>query len=425
MRARSRRGAALCLALLQICFLTGCLGASEIEEYGYVQSFGIAVGEIKKYSYSFLLQYYAAAGEGGGSAREGNGGVIVTAEGDTVFEAIASAAAALPYELNFSRTATVFLSEEIARSEGVEQLMAMSFSAMKLRYSLRLFVVNGDPKAFQEGLQVKNSPDLMQLQRSVSHSNRAEGTVSSVNYAMLYEAVETGRFDVVAEYGGVDMAALEQAKGTGGNDAGAAEGGAQGADGKGGEDAKAQSPTPNGAKRSGGMPAYAEGAALFDGTKMVGSLNGEETKYMLMARGELGRANIDYARPDGQTISIQIMQRSKPRVRLSLEPEPRAQVYIPLVCQINYDDEDSVRAEWLCGVQAELERHVQDAIRGVFISCRDMGCDAFGFGRHASMCFSDMQAWKDYGWKRRYGQMEAVFEVRLILWDAYVETEVE
>ncbi len=410
----------LCLSLL----LAACMGAVQIEEYGYVQSFGIDKGENKKYSYSFLLQYYAAAGEDGGSSGEGNQGIIIGAEGDTIFEAISVATAGLPYELNFSRTALVFFSEELAKEGGIEQLFSLSFSTMKLRDSIKLMIVKCDPRVFQEGLQVKNSPDLLQMQRSIIYSNRLEGIVPMANYAMICEAVMTQRYDPTVQYGGIDMNILQSGSSqSGGQSGGGQSGGSQGGGGSGGS--QSGEGTINGVKRFGGMAAYAEGAALFDGAKMVGTLNGEETKYMLMARGDLGKTHISYARENGEMLSVHLSQGKEPKVKLELDDKPRVHIDVSLACEIYMDTYDEATREWDNGLRQELETHIQNAIRGVFITCRDLGCDSFELGKVASMSFRDLKSWEEYDWKSKYPVTEATVKVNLILRDSYVRTKAE
>ncbi len=416
--------ALLVFAFFLLPLLSACLGATQVEEYGYVQSFGIGKGENKRYAYSFLLQYYAAAGEG--SEQEGNHGVIIGAEGDTIFEAIALSTAGLPYELNFSRTASVFIAEELAKENGMDQIFSISFSALKMRDSVEILIVNGDPRVFQEGLQVKNSPDLLQMQRSVLYSNQMEGTVPNMNYAMFYEAVKTGRFDPTVQYGGIDEGMLENGAENGGK---SAEGQAQQSEGKQGDKEKQESEKEQGViegvKRYGGMASYADGTALFDGMKMVGTLNAEETKYMLLSRGDLGKAYIDYVCKDGRFICIQIAQESQPQIELELGETPHALFYIPLVCEIYFDTMEESANIWDNGVKQEMESYMQDAARGVFLTCRDLGCDALALGKKASMQLATIEAWENYDWKENYKTVEATFRITLTLRDSNTKSEAE
>lgn len=426
--AGMRKACVLAAALIAVSFISGCLGAVQLEEYGYVQSFGIDKEENKKYSYSFLLQNYRGAGQEG--SESGNKGLVIGGEGDTLFEALALITAGLPYELNFTRTASVFFSEELARAGEIEQLFSISQSELKMRNSVKLLVVHGNTREFQEGLQVENSPDLLQMQRSILYSFSDEGTVPMTNYAIFYEAVHTGRFDPIVVYGGTGQSeeqsgqSDEKSEGSGSSDKGGS--GGSNEKSKAQEDESKKESSIHGVKRFGGMPAYADGTALFNGIKMVGVLNSEETKYLLTARGELGSTFVEYVYDEDQMLVLRILQNTKPKVTLELDgSSPKAKIEIPLVCEIYMDSKGNASRQWESGLREEVENYICSALEGVFETCRNLKCDALGLGKEASKKFSDLQAWDNYNWKARYPQAEVKFDVSITLWDAYIKTNIE
>lgn len=404
-----RRCALACVivALLPLC---GCLESKPVNQYGYVQSIGLDKGKSKKYAYSFLMQQ-ASASEMSASGDQ-QAGMMIGAEGDTLFEAVTTVVAGFPYELNFSRTDAIFFSEEVARAGGMEELLRLSQSALKMRHSMKYFVILGSASEFQKGLYTQSSPSLTQIQNSVEYNNRSEGISPLFNYALFYEAVTTKRFDPVVALGAIDQSIQEE---------------------KPGEEEKKSSETQTqekegsteGVTRQGGMRSYVMGAALFDGLYMTGVLNGEETKYLLMARGELHKAYINYVDSEGQIFAIHITQEKKPKTEILLSETPHAYVYIPLTCEVHISQAAHIFKTWEERLKDELTAYMESAIQGVFISCRDMHCDALGFGRYASLCFTDVNAWRDYAWKKQYQRMQADFRVELLLHDAYMKNGME
>ncbi|MDD4075973.1 MAG: Ger(x)C family spore germination C-terminal domain-containing protein, partial [Eubacteriales bacterium] len=86
---------------------------------------------------------------------------------------------------------------------------------------------------------------------------------------------------------------------------------------------------------------------------------------------------------------------------------------------------DQIFKVWEERLKAELTAYMENAVQGVFVSCRDMRCDALGFGRYASRRFSDAEAWRAYEWKEKYKSMRADFRVELLLHDAYMKSGME
>lgn len=61
------------------------------------------------------------------------------------------------------------------------------------------------------------------------------------------------------------------------------------------------------------------GIAIFDGPKMVGKLNGDESRYMMMARGEFERGFLTFQDPMKPKYAVPIDVRSarKPKVKIT------------------------------------------------------------------------------------------------------------
>ena len=117
----------LMLALAPLC--CGCLEATSLDEYGYVLTIGVDQGEQKKYNISFLLQKEGDSQE----AQTGAGSYIITAEGDNLFDVLTVVHVGVPYELNFTRTNFILLSDQIASSSRMDEFLSISFNALKLR----------------------------------------------------------------------------------------------------------------------------------------------------------------------------------------------------------------------------------------------------------------------------------------------------
>ena len=118
------RRAAL-MIILMLCLMSwGCMGAVQADDYIYVVGIGFDRGQQYRYNVSFLVQT-----ESGGNTQSAQGGAeVLSAEGDTVHDAIVTLHAGGPFRMNFSRVNTLFFSEEIARSGDMQELSDLALT---------------------------------------------------------------------------------------------------------------------------------------------------------------------------------------------------------------------------------------------------------------------------------------------------------
>lgn len=392
----------LLLSLFLALGSIGCLGPKQMDEYGYVLSIGIDKGKQKKYLFSFMLQDTTA--QSGESMDTQSPAVILGAEGDTIFESITTLVAGLPYELSLTRTNVIIVSDEVARKGEMGDLLSVAFGALYIRPSVKMIVVLGKAMELQKGLQSPNSPNLTKLLYSVMQNYQQEGIIPMMNYTLFTEAITTERFDAAMPLCRMDENIDAQQK-------------AERKEQAGEEPSKENAgSSTEGIQRYGGMSTYAMGAALFDGKRMAGVLNGEETKYLIMARGELERAYITYSYPDGNLLAIRLTQWKKPKITMETK-SLRAHVEVYLTCDIDLDTSGEAEAKWEQGTKDVLGAFIVSRLEGMFTLCQGLNSDAVGFGREASRFFIDGAKWKDYNWKARYPQLQVDFSAVLRLYD--------
>ena len=113
---RSHKLLAIVLAALMLLPLSGCLNPVSLDKYGYVMTVGVDEGKVKKYEIVLVLQRESS----GESVTDEGGAIILSDEGDTIFEAVNTLYQRLSYELNFSRTHLFVFGKGIAKSGGME-----------------------------------------------------------------------------------------------------------------------------------------------------------------------------------------------------------------------------------------------------------------------------------------------------------------
>ena len=413
------------LMILALCgFFCGCMGAVQADDYIYVVGIGFDSGQQYRYNVSFLVQT-----ESGGNTQSAQGGAeVLSAEGDTVHEAIVTLHAGGPFRMNFSRVNTLFFSEEIARSGDMQELSDLAFNAMRMRHSVKLMVCLCEARDLMQGMCMDNSPNITKVQFSVFQNYSREGITVVTNYSQFMASIREQRRDGAVMLGGIDTTAVHQqnkeAEELTGSSGGGGSGGSGGGSSSEGNEQKQQFTT-EGVIRTGGMSPYISGTALFDGWYMKGVLNGSDTRYLLLMQGEFEQGVVTVPYGEGKWAVLFLRNAKKPDIELVLGDIPKAHVDIELSCSVLQYVGDTAGMKWKGDMQQTTERYLEGELERVFDICRGLNSDAVGFGQQAAMQFSDSIEWEGYQWKQRYPQMQASFSVKLELMDESLSGRVE
>ncbi len=415
--------AALILLALALCLnMGGCLGAVQADDYIYVVGIGVDKGSQYRFNITLLVQK-----EVSGTEQASTGGAeIISAEGDTVFDAITVLSVGVPFRINFSRMNTFFFGEEVARGGSIKELAGVTFNALNIRQSVKLMVCLGTAQRLMQGLCMKDVPNITKLQFRIFEDCAADGSTVITNYARILESIRGRRSDPVMMLGGVDVSAVKGQESMAEEMTGVGEKGEKGEKGEGNGEGQEEREeyTTGGVRRLGGMSAYVAGTALFDGWYMKGALSGYDTMFLLLGRGELKKGSVKVTYNEDWVV-IYIKDEKPPKVKLTLSGAPRASMELELACSIVKYKGDAGLDEWGSGLQQTAEKLIENEMDRVFKICRGLNSDAFGFGEYASTQFCDVVSWEEYDWKSRYPLMEAEFSVKLELADENVTTRLE
>lgn len=403
---------AVFLFALTALLLCGCLDARSLDEYGYVLGIGVDAGESTLYRISFMIQK-----EGPSADTTANGFDVVSAEADTLSEAVMISETGLPYELNLSRARLLMISHETAQSDLLGRFLMTDFSREKIRPDLDMIVIYGRTDDFMEGLRNDADPNAAKMQATMLELFRDAGSLPSANLALFMEGIRGGRFDPILPLGVMDENIDLPAKD--------------------GEEQKPAEPAPElsvdmtgcwhghdsalaaTTERSGGLRSAFAGSAVFDGCRMVGFLSTLHTEMLLMARGEYHTGILKLADGEGRLMSLRLNADTKPKTEFFLAEPPKVRVTIPLNCSLEM--ETSLAAGLPPIGEDALERCAEEfltrELSRVYSSCREQNADAFGFGRFASTHFLTVPEWEKYAWQTQSSRLDAEFCFEVDLMD--------
>lgn len=396
-----RKIAAIILLAAVLIPSFACLNPVSIEDCGYVVAVGADIGKEKKYIITLELQR-----ESFGTDSENNGGaIILSCEADSLSDAVNGFSANIAYDLNFTRTHMLIFGEELARVDQIEDFLKFSFDVFRIRSSALLLIAESSAFDYIGGLASDDAANIAKLQDHMIANSEKTGTVAAINAARFFEACDGGTFDAVLPFGRIDGELITDKKQKDSAD-------------KGENPLKDAEP----GSRIGGMQALSEGAALFDGSRMVGKLSAYDTQILNLGKGDFRQGTLSIITPNGNSAGVYLNLQSR-TVSLDLAGEtPEASIKLKLNVTVEYDPEAEIGMNWENGGCEWLKDHLESELRRLFCFCRDLNCDAMGFGKDASMKFSSVEEWEKLNWKERYHKLEAHFSVELILDDEYILT---
>jgi spore germination protein KC len=397
----------LCLPLL----LGGCWDYRELEELSYLMAVGIDKGQKERLAVTFVLSRpKGGKDEGGGKKDEGGKGDkesgIITVEAPTVSGAIFYLNTIATRPTSLAQTKLYLLSERLARTDGLA-VLDESVRNRDVRRSSIIVVTRQPVRELLKGF--KSDPTALDDFASITATkeSRRSGfmpTRASLNDLLIRSA--TTYEESVAFYATLpDPSAKKDDK----------------SDQKVANKAKEHRLTPGASRRQGGPAVDFFGAAAFRKTKMVGVLDAEDTRVMLIIDNTFRNSNMEVADPSDPSRQIGVrLELGRPtKVSAALDPDgrPRFQIKISLDAQIaaspskiNYSSPEA-RAQVEAAVAAELKKQVE----AFFKKTQAWGSDVAGLGRHVVRKLPTVEAWERYNWPSHYKDAETNVTVRVEL----------
>jgi len=416
------------LPLLFCLFLTGCWGKRETDETANVLALALDKGEKDKIKITLqIANPQAAAGGGGDGAPSGGPGekpfIVVSIEAPSVIGGLNLLNSTASRELSLMHNKVVIYSSELARA-GIEEYLAPLVRYRELRRTNFVFVSRGKAGEFLQenipSLESIPSKFFEQMYRSVSFT----GFIPRVQLHHFYENVKSKASQPIATLVDInhEVKQEKEKKGKEEGKSSAVSGGPEAEnknpDGGVTEDRPHEGHYLAGEIPRGGVnPAELMGTAVFRGDRMVGEIDGEETRLMLMLRGEFSRGFLTIPDPAAKDriIVLDLRQPVSPQVKVELADErPRVTVTVALEAEflsiqsgINYE-----RPELKKEIESEISEYVSEhAGKLIEKSQREFKSDIFGFGQFARHLVPTWAEWENLNWPELYPEAEVDLQV--------------
>lgn len=410
------------LSILVGCLpLYGCFDAVEIDEEVYALAIGVDQGPSGMVRLTFQYVSYKEGGagqSGGGGGGSGSGGgsssddtgevdgtIVSTVETTSLLEGINLLNATVNRQVSLTHAKMLVFSEDYAR-KGVQRYVDPLVRFREAREFMRVVVCKGKAEDFIRenktliGTNAAKAIDLMFEQ------SKNTGYFPDVFFTDFYASLLSPYGQPTAVYAGVnDFKRLSDTAGETPTEI------------------IAQTPyVPGAIPRKGGTKKELFGTAVFDGDKMVGNLNQNETRFFLMTIGEFQTGYFTLEDPDHPSYFIVIqaqlvenpkvkarMQNGLPVIDIALKLDTNV---ISIQSREHYESAQEIQAlEKL--IQDYFTKGIQDTIR---LTQEKWNTDIFYFGKKIAGNFMTIPEFEKYNWLTHYQDAVINTKVTVKLW---------
>ncbi|MCY0877014.1 MAG: Ger(x)C family spore germination protein [Firmicutes bacterium] len=403
-------------AMIAMVGVTGCFDRSELEEQAFLVTMMIdqkkAQGPITVTARVAVPSKLSGSsggsgGGGGGSSGADSGTPVVTASGRTLHEAIGLMNTGVERTINLSHIAGVIFGEHAARL-GLLSYVRPLVRFREFRRTLYLFVADGSVG----DVILKDKPVLetsvTRVIEDLHQTSERTGYAPSVQMHEFLGNLETPNEDPVLPILSYNKQVGSESQKSAGSPKHLKTDNVAGA-------------SPGTINRAGGNPVECVGTAVFRGDRMVGRLDGEETRYLQLLNGHSQRMVVILAAPLGPPgyLSLGVRYAEPAHIKVSVHQNPPT-ILISQSFETELLGDETAQSYVDNASKSTLEHALADyiakrealVIHKVFV---EMGADPFHFFAYARGQFPTYAAMSAYDWRKHLPDVKVTIKTEATL----------
>lgn len=388
--------------------LTGCYDFTEVDELTYITAIGVdRIDDITAKITFKMIVPRSISQESSNSSNLNKSSLIITVEEQSILSAINMANTSISKRMNLSHAKILVFSKDIAQKGNISKYINGLDRSKEFRPDAYVLISDNAEKFLTISnpiLEINPSKYYELLMNSYKDTGF---TTNSILFNFLYKSksLEIQPVAILAEIGTLQKEFSQEDN----NDSNEQSK-------KNNEEKPSDKPKEpfNGDLKAGNLPVESHaqgeimGLAVFKGTKMVGKLNGYETRSYLMTTGQFEKSNISIPDPlkPNHIVGLRVKQPHKPKIKINLENgRPHINIKIMLTAdiqsiqsEIDYEDENKLSI-------------LQDTAKIFFKTnilnylnktSKEFESDITGFGKYAKNKFITWKDWEDFKWLDKY-----------------------
>lgn len=393
---------------------SGCFDRREIDDLTYVIGIGFDKGDVEplRLTVQYAIPTAMSGGGGGDTGGDDKAGAkslgMVTVETSTIYSGLNMVNNFVGKQLNMSHAKVAVFSEALAKSDGVEAYIHAMTRGREFRPNMVIAVAKGLAEDYLKTIKPKQEINPAKYYELKFSNYKFTGFYSNTALYHFYNKTESYGASAVAAIVGVNdnknskEIEAEKTSITSGMSS------PMMGDYKAGE-----------LPRAGDIKGETLGLAVFDGTKMVGELNGTEATSYLIASGEYKNSYMTFDDPQmmGKFISTNISQSRIPEYKINLDNgKPVIDVniklegdFLSIQSGINYEN-DPQRTQFETSAEKYFEKEISKFLDK---TSQELGCDICSFGKFAKKKFLTNDEWVGFQWLKKYKETKFNVDVDL------------
>jgi spore germination protein KC len=386
-----------------IILLTGCFGSVEVDDWAYAYTVGLEKGVSDKMRFTIQIPTLKGGESKNADAQsEGDEYTYISIDAPSAFAGANMINTSLSRKVNFMHAKLFVVSEDLAK-EGIGEILNAFLRFGQIRRITQLVIVRESARDFIRDNKLIVGKSLPKIEEEIMNQKENTGFIDNISIGDFMAQTKLLTMQASAPLAMINSFSNQKDKGQ----------------------------RPSGFKssgdyyagelpRTGGDKVEYIGTAVFDGDKMVGELNGDETRMMLIASGEFQRAFIPIEDPleKDKVETFDARQQKAPDISISFngdKPVINLKVFlegdlIALRSKINYES-----TELKPVLEKAFEHYIKTELDKTIDKCKELNCDVFAFGRKAVSKFSTIQKWESYNWKSHFKDAKVKTEVKFII----------
>lgn len=427
------------LFILTAFTLFGCYDSREIGEFSYVSIMGIEEGENDKIKFTFKINEYAAGEKGGQSSGGEDSAATVTIEAPSFSVAINYANTYITKKLNFMHLKAIVISESLAKNGDVGSFITPLLRHREIRRTTIVTVCKGTAEEFVDAIEPHPGEVITKSIEEIMEKSEETGYFPRVTLNSFYDGLKAPYHALLVGYSAINEKVKESEESESGKKEEESKGKKEGQEGQGGQEGQEGQQGKEGQEgegkkeedrkkasgdyyagdllRVGGDVIEHFGCTLFDGDKMVGKLTGHETKMLMIARGDLSNATINFEDPKEpeMRVALHINEFDDPKIEMDMsDPDkPKAHITIELEGYImeipslvDYELPENKKL-----LEEAAEKHIKTGIEKTYDKCIEAKTDVFNIGTRVAKYFLTIPEWEEYNWLSKFPNTELTVEV--------------
>lgn len=391
--------------LLQCTMLTGCYDKRELDDMAYPVALGFDKGETNELRMTLQLAVpLSIGGEGGG---EGDKSVsVVTVDTPTIYSGLNMLNTFISKQINLSHVKVIVFSDELAK-EGISMYLHAMIRNREFRPNASIIVSRGSAEKFINAVKPKLETNPAKYYELLLSAYRYTGFTSDSQFADFYHNTESKDIQPVAV-----LAGISRFKSSDDFDIIGSTYKEKGRDMPLEGDFKAGDLT-----KTGDLKIEIMGLAIFDGAKMVGEIDGDDTMYHLMLMDKFNSSSITLPDPlvKGKFVVLNIKRSRATKKSVQMigdKPSISAKVMLEgdilsIQSGFNYESKENI---------GKLESAISNFLKVGMLrylnkSCKEFETDNVGFGKKMKGKFLTWKEWEQFDWFNKY--KEAAFNVEV------------